>query len=111
MASFFCAQGLQSAQRPTATFTHCSLLLVKPHAVASGLCGKIVGEVASAGFEVSALGMFNLDRVAAKEFLEVYDNVVPDYSKYVSELSSGNCLALEVRHADNVVQRLRDLAG
>lgn len=41
--------------------------------------------------------MFYLDMPTAKEFLEVYKGVVPDYIKMCEVLTEGPCLALEVR--------------
>lgn len=44
-----------------------------------GNAGKIVSEIKRAGFEVSALQMFNLDRANAEEFLEIYKGVLQEY--------------------------------
>lgn len=58
--------------------------------VAEGYVGQILDAVLNAGFEVSALEMFWLDRPSTevtflfiKEFLEVYKNVVPEYNSLV----------------------------
>lgn len=58
--------------------------------VAEGYIGQILDAVLNAGFEVSALEMFWLDRPSTevtflfiKEFLEVYKNVVPEYNSLV----------------------------
>ncbi|KAJ8253058.1 hypothetical protein GJAV_G00208660 [Gymnothorax javanicus] len=81
----------------TAKCTDCTCCIIKPHAVTEGLTGKILSSVTQAGFEISALQMFNLDRANAEEFLEVYKGVVDEYTSMVSELCSGPCVALEIR--------------
>lgn len=65
-------------------------MVIKPHMVAEGYVGQILDAVLNAGFEVSALEMFWLDRPSTevtvlfiKEFLEVYKNVVPEYNSLV----------------------------
>ena len=69
--------------------------------------------------------MFNLERAAAAEFLEVYDGVVPEYPQMVDELCSCSLLALELRLRptnlptmspscdgnDSVVDKFREAAG
>lgn len=88
-------------------------MIIKPHIITEGYTGQIIDSVLSSGFEVSALEMFWLDRPSTevnlllmKEFLEVYKNVVPEYSSLVEEMTNGPCVALEIRQ-DNVVQKLR----
>ena len=45
----------------------------------SGNAGKIISEIKRAGFEISALQMFNMDRANAEEFLEIYKGVLQEY--------------------------------
>ena len=59
---------------------------------------------------MSALELFQLDEAAAKEFLEVYQGVVPEYNDMVLEMCTGPCVALEVR-AENAVMTFRETAG
>uniref|UniRef100_A0A673WX28 Nucleoside diphosphate kinase homolog 7 n=1 Tax=Salmo trutta TaxID=8032 RepID=A0A673WX28_SALTR len=73
----------------------CNLM---PHVVS--LTGKILHSISAAGFEISALQMFNMDRANAEEFLEVYKGVVTEYPSMVAELCSGPCMALEIRGTD-----------
>lgn len=66
-----------------AYFNSCSCLVVKPHIISEGYLGQVLDLVLKAGFEISALQMFWLDRPSAEEFLEVYKNVVPEYNQIV----------------------------
>ena len=94
----------------TARFSNCSLCVIKPHAFNQGLSGQIIDAVIEDGFEISALQLFNMTRVNAGEFLEVYKSVLPEYNKMAEEMCNGPCLAMEIR-AENAVAALRELAG
>uniref|UniRef100_A0A8C6WS42 Nucleoside diphosphate kinase homolog 7 n=1 Tax=Neogobius melanostomus TaxID=47308 RepID=A0A8C6WS42_9GOBI len=94
----------------TAVLTDCTCCIIKPHAISEGLAGKIIDSISSAGFEVSALQMFNVERANAEEFFEVYKGVVPEYSDMVTELCSGPCLVLEI-HGANAPQAFREFCG
>ena len=113
----------------TATFTNCSLLLLRPHCLTSGTAGHILAQlVQSTTLAISALQTFHLDRTTAEEFFEVYKGVVAEYSAWVEEASSGQCVAVEVVRRGkvsgeeekegvvgggvrSVVEELRELAG
>jgi len=41
--------------------------------------------------------MFFLDRPTAEEFFDVYRGVLPEFSGMAEHLTSGPCIALEVR--------------
>ncbi|XP_034036543.1 nucleoside diphosphate kinase 7 isoform X2 [Thalassophryne amazonica] len=84
----------------TAVYTDCTCCIIKPHAVSEGLTGKILNSITAAGFEISALQMFTVDRANAEEFYEVYRSVVPEYPSMVTELCSGSCVVLEIRGTD-----------
>ena len=94
----------------TARFSNCSLCVIKPHAFNQVLSGQIIDAVIEDGFEISALQLFNMTRVNAGEFLEVYKSVLPEYNKMAEEMCNGPCLAMEIR-AENAVAALRELAG
>lgn len=94
----------------TATMDNCSCAIIKPHSVKSYLVGKIIQQIINQGYEVSAMTSINFDKVQAEEFLEVYKGVVPEYSDHINQLSSGLCIALEVR-AENAVETFRWTAG
>jgi len=91
-----------------AVLSNCTCCVVKPHAI--NKLGEIVDGVLEEGFEISALQLFNLDKPTAEEFLEVYKGVVPEYSQMVDELTSGPCVAMEVRQ-ENAVQSFRQVVG
>lgn len=92
------------------TLNSSTCVIIQPSAVAADQTGGIIRMILSQGYEISAMGMFELNQVQAAEFLEVYKDVVPFYNDKVSELSSGPCIALEVR-AENAVQTFRMTAG
>jgi len=94
----------------TATFSDCTLCIVKPHAITEGLTGKIISAITSKGFEISALQMFHLERANAEEFHEVYKGVVNEYKSMVEELCCGPCVAMEIRAPDAPVT-FRDFVG
>lgn len=94
----------------TATMDNCTLCIIKPHLVVAGRIGEVLDVIIGEGYDVSAMQMFNLDRTTANDFLEVYRDVLPDFHAMAEELSSGPCLALEVRQED-AVRRFRDLCG
>ncbi|KAM4046836.1 nucleoside diphosphate kinase homolog 7 [Anomaloglossus baeobatrachus] len=84
----------------TAKFTHCTCCIIKPHAVLEGLTGKIINQILNAGFEISALQMFTMEKANAEEFYEVYKGVVAEYTEMVVELCAGPCLAMEIQATD-----------
>ena len=62
---------------------NCSLCIIKPHSVQSGLTGKILDRILEEGFEVSALQSFFLDRTIAEDFFELYKGVLPDFNQMI----------------------------
>ena len=94
----------------TATYESASCCIIKPHAVKDRISGLVIDEIVSAGFEISAAESLFFDRSKAEEFLEVYKGVIPEYIDQAVQLSSGLCIALEVRGQD-AVGMLRRVAG
>jgi nucleoside-diphosphate kinase len=94
----------------TAVCTHCAALVIKPHAVEAKAAGKVLDAVLAAGLEVSALRGLAMERADAADFLEPYRTIVPEFERWVKELSSGPCIVAEVR-GEAAVERLRELAG
>lgn len=94
----------------TACYNDTTCCVIKPHAVAEGRAGQMINAILMAGFQISAIGTFSLDKVNAEEFLEVYKGVVHEYPKMVEELMSGSCIVLEVR-AQNSQAVFRDFCG
>lgn len=79
---FFSKAGLASARASTAVCNNCTTCIIKPHAVAAGSLGPLLHTLLGgvAGLKVTAIEMFDIDLVAAEEFLEVYKGVVQEYS-------------------------------
>ncbi|XP_027002738.1 nucleoside diphosphate kinase 7 isoform X2 [Tachysurus fulvidraco] len=94
----------------TAKYQDSTCCIIKPHAVSDTLTGKILSSITEAGFEISALQMFNMDPANAEEFLEVYKGVVTEYTSMVSELCSGPCMALEINGTD-APKKFREFCG
>lgn len=101
-----------SAPKPTLAHPESSsLLLVRPHAVTDMQVGQILDQLIGAGFQIANLQMMQLTRPNAKEFLEVYKGVVPEYADWIEELISGKLVALQVLMEQNPVLSLRELCG
>merc|ERR1712241_1412697 len=73
--------------------------------------GKIISSIQNDGFEISAAQTFHLSRPEAEELLEGYKGVLPYYSDLVEVMTSGPCLAMELRCEKDVVERFRTLCG
>lgn len=105
--------------RTTATFSNCTLALIKPHAIQAGHTGAIIDAILRDGFDISALELFNLDKTSAEEFLDVYKGVVPEYYNIIEQLVSGSVIALEIRapqqrleqEQSSIVQAFRMFTG
>ena len=96
----FWFDGQDVAARPmqtTAVLDNCTLCLIKPHILKEGKAGQVIEMILGAGFEISAMEMFNLSRPVVEEFYDVYKGVLPEYLTLVENLSSGPIIALEVR--------------
>lgn len=106
------AEGLElvSGLTNTSTLDCCTCCIIKPHAVKEKNIGNILDVILSQGYEVSALETLFFDQLQAEEMLEVYKGVVPEYRDQVSQLSSGICIAVELR-AEDAVQTFRQTAG
>lgn len=89
---------------------NCTCCVIKPHVLAQGNAGKILDTILVEGFEISALQMFYLDRPTSEEFLEVYKGVLPEFPSLAEHLTTGPCIALEVRQED-AVNSFRSLCG
>eukprot|EP00796_Vickermania_ingenoplastis_P005401 gene5401-3888_t len=96
--------------KTTAVMKNCAVCVIKPHAITSGYHGPIIQRLIDEGFIISALGMYAMTVADAEDFLEVYNGVVPEYSKLVEQLSSGSVIAIEVCAA-NAVPALRAVCG
>ena len=111
--SEFFLGGMTPADRPmqtTAVMDNCTLCLIKPHVVKEGLAGQVIDAILEAGFEISAMEMFNLSRPVIEEFYEVYKHVLPEYLPLIEHMTNGPLIALEVRQND-AVNAFRDFCG
>ncbi|KAF5916600.1 hypothetical protein HPG69_005395 [Diceros bicornis minor] len=116
MELFFPSSGVCGPAN-TAKFTNCTCCIIKPHAISEGKCytisrllGKILMSIRDAGFEISAMQMFNMDRVNVEEFYEVYKGVVSEYNEMVTEMYSGPCVAMEIQQ-NNPTKTFREFCG
>lgn len=109
ISSFFFESPLATSAKLTADT---SLFIIKPHVLSSGAGAEneLVDIIQRESFEISAIQRFNFDRQAAKEFYDIYFEVVPYANNMVVDLQSGPCIAIEVR-GENVHHRLRALCG
>ena len=106
---FFFGEGAKKFAQ-TAVMDNCTLCVVKPHAMAQGLAGKIVDDILARGFEISAVQLFREDRANIEEFLEIYKEVVPEYNDMVAQLLEGAMLVMEIR-AEDAVAAFREFVG
>ncbi|OWF55446.1 nucleoside diphosphate kinase 7-like [Mizuhopecten yessoensis] len=107
---FFFPSNDTPARRNTAKFSECTCCVIKPHAVKSGAAGDIISQIMDAGFEISMLQVFHMEKANAEEFYEVYKGVVQEYGAMVNELTSGPCITLEIR-AKDAPKAFRDMVG
>ncbi|XP_060933497.1 nucleoside diphosphate kinase 7 [Limanda limanda] len=107
---FFFPSTIGHGPSNTALCTDCTCCIIKPHAISEGLTGKILNSISAAGFEISALQMFNVDRANAEEFYEIYKGVVTEYLSMVTQLCTGPCMVLEIRGTD-APQTFREFCG
>lgn len=101
-----CGEGRQG----TAKLVNCTCCIIKPHAVKEGLAGNIINCIQEAGFQISTIQMFHMEKANAEEFYEVYKGVVQEYGSMVEELTAGTCIAMEICAADAPTQ-FREFVG
>ncbi|XP_046806331.1 nucleoside diphosphate kinase 7 [Lucilia cuprina] len=105
----YCSQNEEDVERDTNFFfdkqsglqiavqlKNSTLAVIKPHAIKEGNLGKIIKEITSNGFKITALRMHILEKVNCSEFYEVYRGIVPEYIPMVSQLASGVSMSLEI---------------
>lgn len=95
----------------TAACDHCTLCVIRPHALKAGNAGAIITSIMEAGFEISAATTVQLERAQAVELFEVYQNVVPFFSDLIASMTEAPCLAIELRQEVDVVEEFRRLCG
>ena len=102
--------GTGSPMSTSSLQNNCTWAIIKPHIVKAGLAGEVIQMILEEGFEISALEIFNLDTPTAEEFLEVYRGVLPEFKAIVEEITTGPCIAMEIRQ-EEVVDAFRRLCG
>lgn len=66
----------------TATFTSCTVCIIKPHAVAAGQLPALLDALVSeSGLRLTALRSLQFTRQVAEDYLEAYKGVVDEYSR------------------------------
>ena len=102
----------------TAVLSNCTTCVVKPHALKAKNLGAILSEIVESGdWKITALKTLRLDISSAEKYLEVYRGVVRNFTEYARELSSAECVALEIVSTDpslnseDVVKEFRKVAG
>lgn len=96
--------------KTSAMFTNATCCVIKPHAIQAGFAGQIIDAILDQGFEISAMQMFHLDRPTAEEFFEIYAGVLPEFPQMTEQMTTGPCIALEIRQ-ENAVKAFRDFTG
>jgi nucleoside-diphosphate kinase len=96
--------------KTTALLNNCSGAIIKPHAIKEGNTGAILDMILEEGYEISAMEMFNLDLPTSEEYFEVYKGVLPEFLPMIEHMTTGSCIAMEVRQ-ENVVPNFRKLCG
>jgi len=71
-----------------------SLCVIKPHALAAA--PSIIEDILSEGFHITAVTTKKLTLSEAKDFYEVYNGVVKEYSYLVEQLLAGAVIALQI---------------
>lgn len=104
-----------------ASLDNCTCCVIRPHIVKERKVGAVVSDITSRGFTISAMQMVRLDKTASAEFLAVYKGVLPDYVDLVDEMSSGPCIAMEIKKGsgsssigeddDDIVEEFRMACG
>lgn len=70
--------------------------IIKPHAVKAKATGTIIDEIIAAGYGITSLGLYRMDRSAVAEFLDIYHGAIDEFNQVVEEMSSGPVVAIEV---------------
>ena len=89
--------------KTTAVINNCTLCLIKPHILKSGVAGQVIDMILQAGFEISAAEIFYLSRPIIEEFYDVYKGILPEYLPIIEHFSNGPTLALEIRQENAVL--------
>lgn len=86
-----------------------TLAILKPDAVARGICGEIISLIERAEFSITALRLLRLTREQAAQFYAVHAHR-PFYGSLCQYMSSGP-VVVAVLQADRAIERWRQLMG
>lgn len=108
--------GGKAAFNSTATLEgEMSLCVIKPHVIASGNAGRLLDDVAAAGFHVQAIRLVHLTPAMAEEFFDVYRGIYEDFSASFRSVVEGPTIALQVlsgpESEGRLVEAFRDACG
>ncbi|BES91620.1 Hypothetical protein NTJ_04429 [Nesidiocoris tenuis] len=97
----------------TVLLKNSTLCIIKPHALRDGKAGEIIEMIEGEGYKITAIRMFRMNNTNAKEFLEVYRGVLPEYTEIVSEFVNGGLIAMEIvgPSKENTPSDFRTFAG
>lgn len=65
------------------------LLIIKTHAIKEGNDGEIIDIILTEGFEIYFMQMFNVDKIQAEEFFQIYKDILPEYSQMIDSMNWG----------------------
>ncbi len=101
VAFFF---GADSSIQTPFPYDNVSVCVIKPHVLHEKNAGAVLQDLLSApSFVVAAIKSIHLSKTNAGEFLQVYDGVIPSFSRHVDELASGPCLAIALAGDSSIV--------
>jgi len=90
-------------------------VVIKPHIIREKKLGEaleiLIDKTKHHDLKMVACEMFNLEKLAAEEFLEVYKGVLAEYGALVEELASGPCIAVALQGDYLTVQAVRKVIG
>eukprot|EP00842_Homolaphlyctis_polyrhiza_P006598 jgi/Hompol1/693/HPOL_000814-RA len=99
--------GNDSRRSPrTATLKNCTLGIIRPHAVNTGLTGKVIQMIQNGGYNITDMELFHLDRANGEDFLEVYKGV-----SMLDQMTAGPLIAMEISGDADVATRFREFTG
>jgi nucleoside-diphosphate kinase len=106
-----CIQELMDSCTPVSIPYDCTLCLIKPHIIKSGLTGDIVAAAAEGGFGIAAAHSVHLTPQMAEDLMSVYMGLYPQYAAMIEQLCAGPSLALLITGGPDVVNEFRALVG
>jgi len=94
-----------ASPKVNASLMNCTLCIIKPQAVASGMVGLTMSAITEAGFHINTLQMIQLKKVQAEQFLECYPNGDMDI---LEQLLGGLSVVMEIKKDENVATSFKE---